>query len=517
MSTVDSPFRRAVGRSSALLRGRDAVAGFGERSTLDLPAEPAGDTLQDVWCLGTRIPARRRRAGRFVVAAALLSVIVSGWTSARPVPTSPSPTGSAAAVTRPSTTGTSDAQRSDDDLHHHVTLTVTPSRARYDIPFVSSVSGLAPGQRVTLALTTTAADGTVWSSRAQFTAGTSGRFDTHQRPDGGSYHRADPMGLMETLTPGRPGASFVGPSPWTLTESVVEGGHQVASTTITRLLPHALGVEQTHLRPASGGLYGELFEPAAVPSSPQPGVLVFGGSEGGLAYPVITAAALAAHNIPALAIAYFGEPGLPAHLERIPLEYFAAAVTKLASEPGVDPGRIVLWGTSRGSEAALLTAAHHPDTVRAVIAAVPGAEAGPGLPDTSLAAWTLGGRPVVTAQAQDMGQQSATSPAAIPVGRIAGPLLLICGGDDEVWRSCANSAAIQARLKAHGHAPATLLRYPAAGHLVGFSLPYLPSTATSGRTVDGEKLATGGTYQADQAARADEWPRILEFIKGLTG
>jgi hypothetical protein len=35
--------------------------------------------------------------------------------------------------------------------------------------------------------------------------------------------------------------------------------------------------------------------------------------------------------------------------------------------------------------------------------------------------------------------------------------------------------------------------------------------------VDGEKLATGGTYQADQAARADGWPRILEFIKGLTG
>ncbi|MET3803673.1 hypothetical protein ABIB25_000657 [Nakamurella sp. UYEF19] len=61
-----------------------------------------------------------------------------------------------------------------------------------------------------------------------------------------------------------------------------------------------------------------------------------------------------------------------------------------------------------------------------------------------------------------------------------------------------------------------MLDYPDAGHFAGFSLPYLPSTSTSATIADGQLLQAGGTYQADQAARADAWPKILAFLTAQT-
>jgi hypothetical protein len=58
--------------------------------------------------------------------------------------------------------------------------------------------------------------------------------------------------------------------------------------------------------------------PASAPAR-RPALLIFGGSEGGLSGTLI-AALLAAHGYPALALAYFNAPGLPATLSDIPLE-----------------------------------------------------------------------------------------------------------------------------------------------------------------------------------------------------
>ena len=62
--------------------------------------------------------------------------------------------------------------------------------------------------------------------------------------------------------------------------------------------------------------------------------------------------------------------------------------------------------------------------------------------------------------------------AAIPVERIAGPILTASGGADRVWTWAASMAAIAARRRAHGvgsHDAAYL--YPAAGRLVDAALP----------------------------------------------
>src|SRR5207248_2889233 len=69
------------------------------------------------------------------------------------------------------------------------------------------------------------------------------------------------------------------------------------------------GVVVQHLRPQAVGFYGEMFSPRDT-SARRPAVVAFGGSEGGIGIARV-AARLAGTGTPALALAYFKEPGLP--------------------------------------------------------------------------------------------------------------------------------------------------------------------------------------------------------------
>lgn len=95
------------------------------------------------------------------------------------------------------------------------------------------------------------------------------------------------------------------------------------------------------------GLVGVLCVPDGGPAAP--GVLLLGGSEGGLHER--DARVLAAEGFTVLALAYFGAPGLPPGLVDVPLEYFSRGLDLLAARA---PGRLGVLGGSRGGEAALL-------------------------------------------------------------------------------------------------------------------------------------------------------------------
>jgi dienelactone hydrolase len=235
-------------------------------------------------------------------------------------------------------------------------------------------------------------------------------------------------------------------------------------------------------------------------------VLLFGGSEGGNVG-TFEASVLAAQGIPTLAVAYFGEPGLPSTLANIPLEYFQKALKVLAAEPGVDPSRMYVWGISRGSEAALLLGVHYPNLVHGVVAGVPSALVFGDYPDTQQPAWTLGGAAVPFVPGDDMAttELSKYPDAVIPVEKIKGPIFTVCGGADGVWPSCTYAAAITQRLAAH-HSPYphTALTYPDAGHVVGDMLGYLSLTTNGG---------DGGTVAANGAALADSHTKLLAFLK----
>jgi dienelactone hydrolase len=390
------------------------------------------------------------------------------------------------------------------------TISVSPQTALEDQPVAVRVQGLPAGARTTLTARAKDTDGITWSATAQFTATSAGEVSLSQPSMGGSYTGVNPMGLFTLMTPPSGSAPewFLYPETgYDVTLEATVDGRMVASTTAHRQDPLAAGVTEKQLRPARGGIYGNLYLPKHT-AGKQPAVLVFGGSGGGLTTST-AAALLAAHGYPSLALAYFKAPGLPPTLKNIPLEYFTNALRVLRAQPGVDPGHVLVAGESRGGEAALLLGAHFPRLVNGVIAGVPSSVVYPGWPDTSQPAWTLGSRPLPAVSPSEGGQPNPPGKpqAVIPVERIGGPVLLACGGQDVVWPSCRYSDAITARLRTHRFAhPVTALRYGDAGHLIG------GLTAWYGSLTDDALTSFGGTAAATQAAQADAHAKLLELL-----
>jgi dienelactone hydrolase len=280
------------------------------------------------------------------------------------------------------------------------------------------------------------------------------------------------------------------------------------STTLERVPDHpGTSIERqtdltTHeLTVDDDGFAGTLVLPER--DGPRPAVLLLGGSEGGR--PIITAEGLADAGYVSLALAYFDAPGLPDELSGIPLEYFETALRWLGQQPEVDPDHVLVWGASRGGEAALLVGATYTDLVDGVVAAVPANVVTCGLPACDRSAWTLDGEELPYVDDFRSGYYEMHPEAEIPVERIAGPVLVTCGGRDQVWPSCAMSAAIIDRLDRHGHEfHHEVADYPNAGHRVSIP-PALPLTE--------EAIAgSGGTVSANDAAREDAWERTLAFL-----
>jgi pimeloyl-ACP methyl ester carboxylesterase len=234
-----------------------------------------------------------------------------------------------------------------------------------------------------------------------------------------------------------------------------------------------------HHHPIVGTFYPG--DPAKTP------IVVWGGSGGG--QPDVEASSLAAHGHPAFALTYFGGPGLPPHLESIPLEYFARAVRAFDRRPGVDGRRTVVYGHSRGSESALLVGSLWPRLVHGVIATAPANKSygsayhrGPG--------WTLHGRNLPVGLADDpLG--GFDRKALIEVERIRGPVLLGSGAHDALYDSKAYARAIVRRLHRRRFPyPVRSVVFPDAGHNVGDAmepivLRWLATTAAApppGRT-----------------------------------
>ena len=92
-----------------------------------------------------------------------------------------------------------------------------------------------------------------------------------------------------------------------------------------------------------------------------PGVLMLGGSEGGLSMGVTRMATdLQSRGYSVMHVSYFGAPGQPTKLALIPLETFDRALDWLKSQADVDGQRIAVLGGSKGAEAALIVAALSP-------------------------------------------------------------------------------------------------------------------------------------------------------------
>jgi dienelactone hydrolase len=418
-------------------------------------------------------------------------------------------------------------------------LKVSPKVSAVDTPLTIRVSGLTPGQTVTLSVTSVDVKGVKWSSSSTYKAGPAGTVDPAATPAvGGSYTGVDAMGPVDMMTgppdsapvnsysvgisPGWPFETpTVFPNDWYAWASCpsalkcswakplpfvfgVTAGGANASTTVWRGPANPVTARSESV--ASTGIYGVFWQPPARLDN-HIGVVEFTGSYGGVDTSV--GALLAMHGYPTLDLAYFGEAGLPplppnGMAPTLPLEYFAKALHWLGNQPGVDPARLWVMGWSLGSEAALLTAVHYPRLVHGVV--VFGSDDAATCAD---ATWTLAGKPLPCTNMENA-PQTDNPAAVIPVAQIRGPIEFVCGEQDMYVECGANSQAMMVKLAAaHDAYPHKLVEYSDAGHGVGFIAPYIPGVVPA----EEQWAAQGESPISNPIARAEQWPKLLAFLR----
>lgn len=390
------------------------------------------------------------------------------------------------------------------------TIEVTPASALTDEPVAVTVRDLPADTRTTLTATATDGGGVTWTSTARFQSDEDGEVSLDQPSLGGSYTGIDPMGLFLHMAPPkeeRDATVFVGPpGGYDVRLTVAVGRRVVADAAVRRQDGTEAGVTVRELTATDGGIHGTLYLPAAT-GRRRPAVLVVGDGPAR----TFDASQLAARGYPSLALTYLDAPGLPRTLENVPLEYFTRALVLLRARAGGGPRKLIMMGTSRGSEAALLVGAHFPELVSGVVAGVPSSVVNPGSPDGARPAWTLRGRPVPAVSPIETGVPTPPNApeAIIPVERIHGPVLLSCGTQDVVWPSCGYADAIAKRLAGTGFDYAVIsLRYPDAGHLVGNLSAYYSIT-------DAALAESGGTVTGTQAGLVDGHAKLLRYLGAL--
>lgn len=276
------------------------------------------------------------------------------------------------------------------------------------------------------------------------------------------------------------------------------------------------------------GLTGNYYPAAG--GKRAPGVLVLGGSEGGIGVAAdAIARQLSREGFSALALSYWGAPGQPKRMEELPLDTFDTALSWLRSQSTVNPDGTAVVGASKGGEAAVLLASRHPD-VSATVGYVPTHvvwggfdQAEPWRMVTGMGStWSAGGAPVpyvpysdgfrggdlVELYRMSLRENLAShQDAIIPVERASGPMLLVCGEKDTMWASCEMSREIEKRARAKSGPEVTVLAYPEGGHMIAG--PPIPSGVPPWEQLG----AFGGTPDSNAAAMADGWPKVVAFLR----
>ncbi len=241
------------------------------------------------------------------------------------------------------------------------------------------------------------------------------------------------------------------------------------------------------------------------------GVLVLGGSGGGK--PEHLAKKIADMGYPVLSLAYFKTEGLPGELNEIPLEYFDAPKEWLQSRSDTKNDGVIVVGWSKGAELALLLASKNTE-YKAVVGIAPSNVVWAGIlndwtkvPSSS---WTSSDAPlnhVPFAQgvaikkltdlyAASLKQTELVSRARIKAENINAPVLLLSGGQDEIWPAGAMADDVCLSMK-KAEKNCTHIAYPDAGHLLD------------------ETIIIGGTKEANAAANIDSKIKISNFLKAI--
>ena len=394
---------------------------------------------------------------------------------------------------------------------HSQTLEVVPNHVFSDQSVAIRASGFQPNERVTIRAELIDGGGQPWASQAEFLADPLGNVDvSKQVPLGGSYKEVSAMGLIWSMKPtGKNVNIYEHPKdfgPQTIRFELMRHGEAVSKAELEQVRLSD-GVRRVKVE---GYLHGVLFVPPG--NERHPGVLVLGGSEGGL--PAPKAAWLASRGFAALALAYFRYEDLPPRLEAIPLEYFGHALAWMRERPDVIADQIAVVGTSRGGELALQLGSMYPQ-IKAVVAYVPANVRYPACCGNNEVpyAWIWQGHALSYRPFGLAVPPEALLGAEIEVEQTHAPILLISGQEDGVWPSSMMADAVVARLKDHHFSfSVEHLKYAHAGHMAGRPEIMPVWRGRNPRLVFGREEDAGGTPAGNAESSLDAMPKVLQFL-----
>lgn len=392
---------------------------------------------------------------------------------------------------------------------------------------------------------------------AQFQANTDGEVHSLDAPLSGSWEGSDFNGLLWSGFPlGHPALSDITPAeslggapqaPGILRLVLERDDGQRRSRDITllhysdRIHFTSVGVHNAPEDGVVGGISAVLAAPAGAANLPT--VILLHGSEG--ANPDASrrwAGRMAERGFAALALHYVAYPwaggidGVEPTLMNIPIETLARAHAFLKERPEADPGRIGVFGISKGAELALVAASRY-DWIKAVVACVPSDVVWSGFgrelePGEGLSSWTWQGAslPAIPYDRYDdvfEGKATATEvhrrsralldaeqieATRIPVEQIDAEIMLISGGLDQTWPSLEMADSIEASRRAAGLADKTThLRFEGGSH-------GLCGDGTRPQRVDQlaqQPSKSAETATADGIANSTSFGAIVEFLQRI--
>lgn len=255
-------------------------------------------------------------------------------------------------------------------------------------------------------------------------------------------------------------------------------------------------------------------------------VLVLGGSSGGIDAPDLTAQKFAKAGFTTLAIAYFGLPELPKELVEIDINYINLVLQDYAPTDWSSL-KVTVVASSRGTELAALAATVNPQIQKLILVSPSshlwgavssnetpksawknGSTPYPYVPRSAIDSLSNPYSPIVDMQRDVMSQES--NPAEIPFDKIHANVLLITGGDDQIWPSSLMAEKWQLSFIRNGKIDRIEhLNYPEAGHVIA---PNMPDNVTAFE-INNRVIRLGGNPHSNQDAIKKSWKRIESWLR----